>query len=365
MPLHIEKREAKKAKSGYTYRFIATYTDNYGTRQTKKKGGFKTKKEAQIAGEDFLHEIKKGIMPDASKKTLDDVWNDYLELEANKITEGSLYNYKNVYKNYIQPELGQRPVRSLDYKILQSLINNVPPTRAGMVKIVLNILFKMAVRLGYIPFSPTHEVRVPKVKEPEKVKKLDADYILPDRFYDLLDKVSWNRAYTRMFWLGWFLGLRIGEAMALDWEAVDFENHSVFIHQQMLVNNTITQRLKTKASRAHLPIADPLYKMLLEWKAEDDKMSCPYLIYNKKRQRSKRSTANTYFNGMDHFHYHQLRHTYITNLANSTRSIKTVSALARHDNISTTLQFYTEVTDEMKEEAISKAFPNLPQKDKK
>lgn len=37
--MRIERREAKKAKNGYTYRVKINYIDEYGIKQTYSKGG--------------------------------------------------------------------------------------------------------------------------------------------------------------------------------------------------------------------------------------------------------------------------------------------------------------------------------------
>lgn len=350
-----EKREAKKAKSGYTYRYIIPHDLDYGIENDIKKGSFRTKKEAIEAGQLRIQEIMNGIKPDSRKITLDDVWQEYLELNPSKVKPQTLKDYKGIYKNHIKEKLGNKLVRNLDYKTLQKFFNGVKPTQANKIKVVVNILMTLAVRLGYIQFSPIHEIVLPKVPEEEKKKKIK--YISNPEFYALMDQIKFEK-YQRMLWIGYYMGLRLGECLGLDWADIDIEAGKAFIHQQELKDGTISQSLKTPSSKAVLPIAPPLLAMMKEWKKD----GCPYVIHDKKGKRTTYRGADRYFARLKDFHFHLLRHTFITNLIEAGVPVKTVMKLARHSTIEMTLQFYTEVTEGMMEEAIFKAFPNLPQK---
>lgn len=357
--VRIEPRESKKAKSGYTYRYIIPANKDYGIEKDIKKGGYRTKKEAMEAGQEHLHRIMNGEKPDSIHVTLDEVWQEYVELNPNKIKPQTMRNYRIAYNKHIQPKLGNRLIRNLDYRNLQKFFNDVKPSRAKIIKQVINILMTLAVRLGYIQYSPTREIILPKAPE-EKIEKKIA-YLEDSEFYALIDSIK-HEKYRRMLWIGYYMGLRLGECLGLDWADINMETGKVFIHQQELPDGTISQSLKTPSSKAVLPIAPPLLEMFKEWKKD----GCPCLIHNKKGERVKQKAAQRFFREhRENFHFHVMRHTFITNLIKAGVPVKTVMKLARHSNIEMTLQFYTEVTEEMMEDAISKAFPNPPQKDKK
>ena len=165
-----------------------------------------------------------------------------------------------------------------------------------------------------------------------------------------------------MLWIGYYMGLRLGECLGLDFADIDTEAGKAFIHQQELPDGTISQSLKTASSKAVLPIAPPLLEMFKEWKKD----GCPYVIHDKKGKRVKYSATTDFFSKhAGDFHFHIMRHTFITNLIKAGVPVKIVMKLARHSKIEMTLQFYTEVTDEMMEDALSKAFPIPPQKEEK
>lgn len=356
--VRIEPRKAKKAKSGYTYRYIIPSNKDYGIEDDIKVGSFRTKKEAMEAGQEHLHRIMNGEKPNARKITLDDVWQEYLELNPSKVKPQTLETYKSIYKNHIKEKLGNKLVRNLDYKTLQKFFNNVTPTNARAIKKVINILMTLAIRLGYIQSSPTREIVLPKVPEEEKEKKLA--YLSDPEFYVLFDQIK-HEKYRRMLWIGYYMGLRLGECLGLDFADIDTEAGKANIHQQELPDGTISQSLKTASSKAVLPIAPPLLEMFKEWKKD----GCPYVIHNENGERAKYKTAENFFSRVKDFHFHIMRHTFITNLIKAGVPVKIVMKLARHSKIEMTLQFYTEVTDEMMEDAIAKTFPNPPQKEEK
>lgn len=358
--VRIEPRKAKKAKSGFVYRYIIPANKDYGIEKDIKKGTYRTKKEAMEAGQEHLHRIMNGEKPDARKITLDDVWQEYLELNPAKVKPQTISNYTCVYNTHIKKHLGSSLIRSLDYKKLQKFFNGVKPSRASEIKKVINILMTLAVRLGYIAFSPTREIVLPKV--PEEEKKIREEYISDQKLFEILDQIKLEK-YRRMIWIGYYMGLRYGEALGLDWKDIDMEAGKAFIHQQLLKDSTISQSLKTSSSKAVVPIAPALLEMMKEWKKD----GCPHILHEENGKRIRYKTPQAYFRRavQSDFHFHALRHTFITNLIQAGISPKTVMKLARHSSIEMTLQFYTEVTEEMLEDAVSRVFPNPPQKEEK
>lgn len=79
--MRIEKRAAKKAKNGVTYRVKIDYEDEYGVKQTYSKGGFATKKEARIHGEEMDYKLRNGLYKKESNKTLAECFLEAMELE--------------------------------------------------------------------------------------------------------------------------------------------------------------------------------------------------------------------------------------------------------------------------------------------
>ena len=115
---------------------------------------------------------------------------------------------------------------------------------------------------------------------------------------------------------------------------------------------------KTDSSTAVLPLCEVLKTFLLEYQkvhpynliVSDPKGSfmAPTTIQHKISVVVKEL-------GMD-FHYHMLRHTFVTNLIRSGVQPKIAAKLARHSNVKTTLNVYTEVSESELHQAVDQAF---------
>lgn len=96
-----------------------------------------------------------------------------------------------------------------------------------------------------------------------EIKQVKRSTVTPP--YYTVEDVARILAFASPFWrvamlLGWFGGLRRGEAMALRWKDVDFKRRELHIADR------VDWRSKTRRSRT-VPIHDDLLAVLTEWKA--------------------------------------------------------------------------------------------------
>lgn len=89
--MYFQKRQRKK---GIVWTVYIEYKDIYGRKQTYSKGGFKTKKEAQKHGIQKENELQKGINIKTKKYTLNEVFNDYM----------NVVGYQKLSKNVVNPK---------------------------------------------------------------------------------------------------------------------------------------------------------------------------------------------------------------------------------------------------------------------
>ena len=59
-------------------------------------------------------------------------------------------------------------------------------------------------------------------------------------------------------------GMRIAEAVAIEWSDIDFEKNTIYIHQQITDKGEIDPRTKTKASTRYVPLQSATKQLLLE-----------------------------------------------------------------------------------------------------
>ena len=117
--MSIRKRASKKAKSGFVYEVFITYKEN-GITQHYSKRGFTTKKEAEEHEILMKAEIQSsGKLRKESKKTFDEVYNEFLQIGCDKYQYNTIRNTMNMYNMYLQKAIGHYQIAALDYPLLQ------------------------------------------------------------------------------------------------------------------------------------------------------------------------------------------------------------------------------------------------------
>ncbi|WP_286669632.1 tyrosine-type recombinase/integrase [Thomasclavelia cocleata] len=364
--MSIRKRTSKKAKNGYVYEVYFNYKTN-GITNRYTKSGFKTKKEAQEHEALMLAEVKEsGSIKKEIKKSLENVYHEFLEVGSAQYQSSTIYSTKKNY-HYFEKELGQLPIATIDYSILQKYFNSRSKygieTNKNIKKTISRIL-NFAIKVGYIKSNPLNLVTVTGVENHLDHEKV----LLYDDFKTIinaLDKVDFKRkAYSIAIQIGYYTGLRISEVLALNKSDFDLDNNLIFINKKLLYkdlkkeNYTTSNQMKSKTSKAIIPLANPLKHSLIEWfkKNPYEKVICDidgyYINPNVLSLDIKKLAKNL---GIS-FHFHMLRHTFATNLVNSNVDLKTAQELMRHSNINTTMSIYTHVNDQHKINVINNVF---------
>lgn len=363
--MRIEERKSKKAKKGVTYRVKIDYIDEYGIHQTYSKSGFPSKAKAKEFGTEMEYKLKNGLIKKESTKTLDECFQEVMELEKDKLARGTILSYTTQYNNHIKPSrLASMPISKINYTVLQNHFNAQSPSTVNIQKTLVKKAFKHAIRLGIVSFDLTTVLILPKV-EPKR----ETHVLTHDEFLAIVNAIRARYpmikySYIIGMYCGYYLGLRISEILALEKSDFDFENDLVFVSKKVEfahLNKSdvyLTEQMKTKKSRAVLPVPAELKKILLEWfEYNPFELVCvdqngDTILY-KSFYRAVSLAAKKV--GVD-FHPHCLRHSYVTHIVQSGTDIKTASELARHSNIQTTLNIYTHSNIEAKKEAVKNTF---------
>jgi len=362
--MSIIKVASKKAKNGYTYKVTFKYKE-YGVTTSYSKSGFATKKEAKEHESMVKAEIKeKGCIKKECTKTLDEVYQEFLKVGCNVYQSNTVYDTKSKFK-MVSVQLRNTPIARIDYPMLQEYFNSIQQKgleRNKSVKKALNRVFKHALKMQYINTNPLELIEIIGIET-----KLDHDVILDsDDFYALIgalkDIEKFNHhAYAIAVEIGFYTGLRISEAFALDKCDIDFENDIIHVNKKLVYRGYTTHLMKSAKSNAIIPLAPPLKQSLIEWFKINpyERIICDidgiYISPNVLSKSVKKIALSLDIN----FHFHMLRHSFITNLVTNNIDVKTVQELARHSDINTTMSVYTHIQEEQKKTAINNVFPKV------
>lgn len=364
--MRIEERKSKKAKKGVTYRVKVDYVDEYGIKRAYSKSGFSSKAKAREHGTEMEYKLKNGLIKKESTKTLGECFLEVMELEKDKLARNTIISYFSQYTYHIVPSgIASMPISKVNYSVLQKFFNEQESASSlDAQKTIIKKAFKHAIRLGIVTFDPTSVLIMPKYDPKRKTEVITVDDLRAMAANISASSAMIEYSYIIGMYCGYYLGLRISEILALEKSDFDFEANTVFISKKVESNRLkkkesyVTDRLKTKKSRAVLPIPKELKCMLLKW---FDYNPFDFVCSDQNgdivsgaafRSALKKAARKI---GID-FHPHCLRHSYVTCIVQSGTDIKTASELARHTNIQTTLNIYTHSNIEAKQDAVSHAF---------
>ncbi|MCY9737943.1 site-specific integrase [Paenibacillus alvei] len=387
---------AKKCNCGASWAYIVDVGTNpvTGQRKQKKKGGFKTKTEAQDHLAIFIAENSQGTYVEEKKISFEDYaveWIKEYEL-VRQVKPGTVRvrNHEIGNLNKYMAKLRLKDITSDIYqKSLFSMKNELEladNTIDGIHR-TGRMIFKRAVEKGIIKNDPTAAVTPPKsiatVEQLENEKQLP-NYLEKEEL-GLLLKYCKERGleqdYT-IFWLLSYSGMRVGELCALKWRNIDLENGTIKITKTYYnptnnVKNFLLVPPKTKKSIRKIIIDDDTISRLKEHRIWQDVIKNKYkdsyfeddfvfvvtpnhkskdvgypiyikLVENRMDRLLKLSKLNTDLTP------HSLRHTHVSLLAEAGVSLEQIMDRIGHSDDETTTMIYLHITEPRKKEASQK-----------
>ena len=359
-------------KKGITYE-LEYYVIEKGEKKRKTKN-FKTKREAEAFGRKMEMEFEKtkaliesGNYFIFSDKTFDEVWNEYLETKDCEFSNQTKLSYMSIYSNHIKPVFGNEKISSIKKGMIQKFMNEKKSYSKSTLLILKNILsdtFNYSIDMDYIQTSPMQNIKTNSNKRKEANKRV----LTHNEFISLTEafeneKDIFDQSCLIAIYIGYYLGLRRSEILALCKEDFDFQNNEVNVHRKVEYipknGSIITERMKTKKSKAILPVCKPLKEKLIEWfKINPFDLVCTNsngdILYacsvSSKIQKKAKSI------GISDFTMHSLRRSFITNLVVNNVDIKTATELSRHSTCNMTLNIYAQTNIENMKKAIQNTF---------
>lgn len=368
-----------------------------GKRKRKEKGGYKTKKDAQQALNRAINNYNQtGKTFDESEMTLSDYLDQWYRLYCiPNIRYNTLRDYQSAIRTRIKPELGHYKLKMLTPAILQEYANSLKKEGYsrnyvnGILMILRSALNYAVEPLHYIPINPMHMIRFPRIERPPKTRM-----VLNREQWELIITRMKDTKYYTILMIGFYTGLRIGEAAALTWDDIDFGNETLTVNKQLTKRRLDSGNWdwyvsppKTSSSKRTILIGNKLIDALREEKdrQEVNAFKVPYrlkeehdekgnTIYHLIQAKGKNPIKlinldqKGYLVSPDslkycsrvirnelhikEWDYHCLRHTHATRLIESGAPIKDVQYRLGHANIQTTLQTYTHVTKKMSIQSV-------------
>lgn len=343
----------------------------------------KTRKEVSEKIQKIKEDFNKGKLVEKSKLTLSDIIRDFIETQyKNNIISSATYKRKLNYLDIINNTgLGNQEIQKINASNINNALSSISYYSNSVIHKVSQLIkmgFNQALLNNLISnnlFDIKGLILTPRSSKQDK--KIDALTIEEQKL--LIEELNKNYdPYSEIIKFALFTGARIGEILALDKSNIDLSNNIIHITKTLTKDENdrtiIGEKTKTYAGTRDIPIT-PLIKDIIV--KEYNKPN--FLIFCENGNLISPSTINAHFKRIcknanirttitvinksnskksnlktSNVNTHMLRHTFATRCIESGMTAVALSKLLGHTDIETTLNTYTSVFNQFKEQEVDK-----------
>ena len=386
----LKKGEYQRSNGTYAYR----WTDDKGKRHEVYA---KSLDDLRAKEKEINKDSNEGLKAEARYTIVNEVYDLWEELKRG-LKDNTFENYKYMYNTFVRPTFGKKRITTLKKSDVKKFYNYLTDERClsastiDSIHTVLHQVLELAVEDNYIRTNPSNkvlkELKQSHVFKTEKKRGLT----IPEQQL-FLNYLRNNQTYSHwypIFAIMLGTGLRVGEITGLRWSDIDLEtgiidvNHTLvyYCHRQEAALNGCYFNVhtpKTEAGNRKIPmIASVKEAFLLEKAAQEESgLKCTavidgysnFIFVNRNGKTQHQGTLNKALRRiirdcndevllseenpkvlLPHFTCHSLRHTFSTRMCEAGINVKVIQDTLGHQDISTTMNIYTDATKEMKKE---------------
>lgn len=331
----------------------------------------KTQKEVVNKLNEVKYQMNNDIYVEKNGIKLVKIMEDIREekLASNTISGGQYARLKWTINKIKNSKLGEMKIQDVTKNDIQEFLNSIKDLSDSYIKKLFEQFvqaYRRAEIKKYITYNPMYEVIKPKSdKQTKVVEALDIN--VQKAFTEYLNKASIeSEPYKNIFLIQMYMGLRIGEVLALSTENIDLENKLLYV-KRTLTNDKefaiiLGNKTKTYAGNRTLPIPDFLVPILEEQlKYANDNLhnlifttNDNYIRTSAINKELKRIFEEELKTSSKNISTHCLRHTYGTRCIEAGMTAVVLQRLMGHKDVTVTLNTYTSVFNKFKEDELEK-----------
>ncbi|MEK4305894.1 site-specific integrase [Oceanobacillus sp. FSL K6-0251] len=341
-----------KDKKRNTY-YYSVYVDlPNGEKKRFMKRGFKSKKEAKDAEIDFLYNFD---VEDEENLSFGKIADMYLDWYRKRRKESSYMKIESVVRIHLKPRFEHKKIKDISKRDVirfhDHLLDNLGVASAKKVHTVLSATLNYAIRLEYLKVNVAREVGNIEMKEPKRL-----DFWTIDEFKQFIQEAD-ELLFRTLFMVLFYGGLRKGEALALTWKDIDFDNNTIDINKTVYHNRVTSP--KNESSNRKIKMPQHTMKLLGELKLQN-KNKIDYVVFGEYFNHVSHTTIDRRFeeyikqSKVKRIRIHDLRHSHASYLINLGNDIQIISKRLGHANTSTTYDIYSHLYPNAEDEAIEK-----------
>ena len=288
------------------------------------------------------------------------------------VKESTWNNVNQYFENHIIKDLGNIYLDKLTPIQCQKIVNQwFASCGYATFNALCTYSKKMldyAVQIDAIKKNPMRKVYKPKKKS---IERDFTDFYSKNELINFLNvckKYKPLKVYT-MFHLLAYTGLRVGEALALQWSDINLKDGTLKVSKTLSKGKHNTLKInppKTQNGYRCIDLAPQTVDILTEWQFQQRRdlfklglnpMNANQLVFSNKDNDYLRENVVNYWNvslckkrGLRHIKLHGFRHTHASLLFEAGASMEDVKERMGHSSITTTMNIYTHVTRSRKKE---------------
>ena len=304
--------------------------------------------------------------------------------------------YKNLLEKHIKPALGGYRLGEVTTQNIQKFLNEQMQNgysnrQVAGLRTTLDQIYRLACQSNLVKSNPVEQSKLirPKAKTIAQQRKQKA-MTIAER--DQLLRALENEYIMRPILITLlFTGMRIGELLALQWKHIDFDRNEIHIEQALILNPEIDAKgqvgpyktqvavPKTASSFRVIPLPEIVREEICAWK---ENLNCLYRFMAEPERfvfcstdTGERRTYDGFCSSYKKFlnrhalkggiwHLHTYRHTCATMLLESGVNPKLVQYQLGHASITTTLNIYSHVGQELSHatgQTLDRIYQNMRQ----
>lgn len=374
----------RKAKNGGWIVDVSNGVDPITLNQRRiVRKGFKTKKEAieaeqYIRGVELKSKVSNGRITvnmlyqllkqedvinhrkQSYINTQDNNYNRHIRDYFSKVKDVSKLDYDDIYKyrEYLRNTIAQNSNEPLN------------PNTINKIMVLLKKILDIGIKKGYYTNNPV------KMLKKLPIAKAQLNYWSIEefkKFLNLFEPEEYH--YQLLFTCLFFTGMRLGEALALTWNDIDFTTQTIHITKSIYISKGISyiSTTKTKAGMRRITIHKKLNDELIDWKKNQYKLLDNFvtgdinelqLFQNSPIVITKNATEKFYKKilkrdpNLKHIRIHDFRHSHASLLINQGEDYLVVKERLGHASITTTIDTYSHLYPS-KQKSLADKLDNL------
>lgn len=373
----IKKYTTKNGETRYlfqTYLGIDPLTSK--ERRTTRRG-FKTIKEAKQAERNLLLDVEENGLPSNQSDgfqdpTFEELASLWLENYKTTVKPSTFENVQSKVEKMTEEHFKEMKLKKITVAYCQKIVIELSKSYVlyNHYLSVINRIFKYAVLMDILNSNPFDKVIKPKSRQTQR----KGNFLTKEELKEFL-KLAQTATLSYFFplvHLMSYTGLRQGEALALKWSDIDFENKKITVDKTAvrIKEKQTLQTPKTKNSKRVISIDPTTLSILKSWKKDQIKIYFKngkhfegdenFIFTNQRAEWVHIHNFIRYFKRFIADHKlkqitpHGLRHTHASLLFSAGVEPKNISDRLGHSTVQITLDLYTHITEEQRTDTVDK-----------